>query len=136
MEVVEHDDEKAHVVIRLEREKNREESLEIDSSVLTCEQQTDPLFRCSEALQFIGNDLESKLWMTDDLWHLGSSSRIICTFQILFNLMVAEAAPASPPVSLPQHHLCIIATNDLRNKLNLFKISLIYSHAAISKVHF
>lgn len=96
----------------------------------------DRLFRCSEALQFIRNDLESKLWMTDDLWHLGSSSRIICTFQILFNLMVAEATPDSPPVSLPQHHLCSIATNDLRNKLNLFKISLIYSHAAISKVHF
>lgn len=47
LEVVEHDDEKAHVVIRLEREKNRVQSLKINTSVLTCEQQMDCLFRCS-----------------------------------------------------------------------------------------
>lgn len=81
----------------------------------------DRLFRCSEALQFIRDDLESRLRMTDDLWPLGSSSGIISTFQILFNSSVAEAAPVSPPVSLPQHRSCVTATNDLRNKLDYIK---------------
>lgn len=31
-----------------------------------------------------------------------------------FNFIVAETAPVSPSVSLPQNHLCIIDTNNLR----------------------
>lgn len=83
LEVIKHDDEKAHVVIWLEHEKNRVPSLRIFLSSHVNNRWIVYLEVQTEALRFIRNDLESRLWMTDDLWLLGSSFRIISTFQIL-----------------------------------------------------
>lgn len=104
----------------LTRKRKRVQSLKINTSVLTCEQQMDCLFQCSSW----GNAVYQEWFreqIMDGRWPLGSSSSIISTARV------------SPPVCY-QDHLCIINTNDLRKKHDWFRISMT-SHTAISKAH-